>query len=238
MKFAGGLLLLVASAAAAQSPGDAEIPPVNFPALPSHASSPAGFVSKGWKVEARATGDLNRDGRADAALVLHMADPRNLVPKDWDADQKYDSNPRMLVVLLASPGGGYQLAAADHRIIPRLENQNQEEPFDKIEIANGALKLKLHLFMDAGGWRMGDASFTLRWDGEAMRLIGYDADWTHRGTGETEEISVNYLTGRKLLKTGSIEDDALKASTSSMPKKPAPTLDQIGDGLMFDPGEQ
>ena len=45
MTFAGGLSLLCA-AAAAQSPGDAEIPPVTYPAIAREGSSPSTFLPK------------------------------------------------------------------------------------------------------------------------------------------------------------------------------------------------
>ncbi|HEX6661940.1 MAG TPA: hypothetical protein VF067_08750, partial [Sphingomicrobium sp.] len=188
-------------------------------------------------LEAKALGDLNGDHLPDAALVLHMRDPRNRIHPSYDPKQRYDTNPRMLVVVLVSKGGGYDLAASDHKLIPRRENPNQDEPFGGVSIANGALHVKLTLFMSAGGWRMGSAAFTLRWQDDAMRLIGYDADWVQRNSGETEKVSVNYLTGRLLRTTGSIENDEEQKTNVTLPRKPLLTLNQIGDGLMFEPGE-
>jgi hypothetical protein len=237
MRVAGGLLLLLAAAAAAQSPGDAPVPPVTYPVIAQRAPALTGFVPQGWLLETQALGDLNGDKLPDAALVLRMNDPANLVPSDWDPDQKYDSNPRMLLVLLADRGGAYTLAASDHALIPRIENQNQDDPFDGVAIANGALKVKLRLFMSAGGWRMGEAAFTLRWQDGAMRLIGYDANWVERNSGKVEEVSINYLTGRKLLKTGTIESDSAQTMATRVATRAPLTLAQLGDGLMFDPDE-
>ena len=238
MKQAGGVLLVLLSAGAlAQSPGDAEIPPVTYPEIAREAATLEGFVPKTWKLEATAKGDLNGDKRADAALVLRMADAANLIRKDWDASQTYDSNPRMLVVAFGRPGGGYALAAADHALIPRLENQNQEDPFDEIAIAKGTLKVTMHLFMDAGGWRMGGSAYTLRWQDGGFKLIGFDRDSVMRNSGETEEVSINYLTGRKQLKSGNVGSEKQLERTLKLPKKPLLDLAEIGDGLMFDPDE-
>jgi len=55
MKLVGGLLLLIAAPAAAQYPGDQEIPPVNYPTIPKTAAAPEGFVPRDWKLEAKAT---------------------------------------------------------------------------------------------------------------------------------------------------------------------------------------
>ena len=59
-----------------------------------------------------------------------------------------------------------------------------------------------------------------------------------RNSGETEEVSINYLTGRKVLKTGTIESDAQKTTESRIARKPLIDLTAIDDGLMFDPDEQ
>ncbi len=236
MKLLWGILLALSATANAQDPGD-EPPPVTYPTIARQASALAGFVPQGWLLEAKATGDLNGDRLPDAALVLQMNDPRNLVASTFDPNEKYNSNPRMLVVAFARKGGGYALAAADHRLIPRLENQNQDEPFDEVKIVGGTLRLKMHVFMSAGGWRMGGSAFTFRWRDGGFKLIGFDRDSVMRNTGETEEVSINYLTGRKLLKTGNIGTSVAKERTVRMRRKPLLDLTQIGDGLMFDPDE-
>lgn len=229
---AGGLLIL---AAAAQSPGDAPIPPVTYPEIVRQAATVEGFVPSGWKLQDRATGDLNGDGLADAALVLRMDDQRNLIPSDWDPAQKYDSNPYMLVVASARKGGGYALGADDHRLIPRLENQNQEEPFDDIKIERGTVRIRMHLFMDAGGWQMGGSAYTFRWQDGTFRLIGFDRDEVHRGSGDTIETSVNYLSGKAEIKKGNISTDEQQSLVISIPERPLIALEAVGDGLMFEP---
>ena len=237
MKLAGGLLRLVASAAAAHWPGDQEIPAVDYPRLPEEAPVPRGFVPPGWKMEARAVGDLNGDRLPDAALVLHMDSPRNRIHPSFDETITYDTNPRMMVVALARPGGGFELAGFDRTLIPRLENPNQDEPFDSVKIAGGVLKVKMHLFLSAGGWEMGDTTYTFRWIDSAFRMIGFDRDVVMRNSGETEKTSINYLTGRKLVKTGHLDGREGMDRSIKLPKKPLLALGEIGDGLYFEPGE-
>lgn len=238
MSRVGELLLLVAAPAAAQWPGDQEIPPVNFPAVPKTAAAPEGFVPKGWKLEAKAEGDLNGDKLPDAALVLHMDDPANRIAPSWDETIRYDTNPRMLIVAFAKKDGTYELAATDHKLIPRLENPNQDEPFDEVKIAGGTLHVKMHLFLSAGGWRMGGSAYTFRWQDGAFRMIGFDRDDVMRNTGDTEEVSINYLTGVKELKTGNIGTSDEKKRTVKIARKPLIALEDVGDGLYFDPDER
>ena len=164
-----------------------------------------------------------------------MASPRSRISPSWDPNTKYDTNPRMLVVAFARKGGDYELAAADHKLIPRRENPNQDEPFDEVKIASGTLRVKMHLFLEAGGWRMGGSAYTFRWQDGAFRLIGFDRDSVFKNSGETEEVSINYLTGRKLTKKGNMGSAEETRSTETLPKKPLLTLAHIGDGLMFEP---
>jgi len=238
MKLAGGLLLLTAAPAHAQYPGDQEIPPVNFPAIVKTAAGPEGIVPKGWKLEARAAGDLNGDKLSDTALVLHMDDPANRIAPSWDDTIRYDTNPRMLIVAFAKKSGGYELAVSDHKLIPRLENPNQDEPFDEIAIVNGTLRVKMHLFLSAGGWRMGGSAYTFRWQDGGFKLIGFDRDDVMRNTGDTEEVSINYLTGTKQLKTGNIGTSDENKRTVKIPRKPLIALEDVGDGLYFYPDER
>ena len=234
MKAAFALLLLT-TGGSAQWPGDEEIPAVAMPTLPRQVASVNGFVPKGWLLEASAAGDLNGDQRPDAALVLHMTDPRNRLPSPGDSERRYDTNPRLLVVAFGRPSGGYQLAVADPRLIPRLESPSQEDPFDELSVKAGVLGVKMHLFMSAGGWEAGGSSYSFRWQNGGFKLIGFDRDTVMRNSGETSEVSINYLTRRKLLKKGNIGSDGQTERWVTIPKKPLIDLTQIGDGLMFDP---
>jgi hypothetical protein len=51
-------------------------------------------------------------------------------------------------------------------------------------------------------------------------------------------VSVNYPARRMIVKTGTMAGDQPDVTKSeSVPKKPLLTIDQVGDGLMFDPDE-
>jgi hypothetical protein len=238
MRLAGGVLLLLSTAAAAQWPGDQKIPPVHYPDLPRHAATLDGFVPKQWNITQQAVGDLNGDKIPDAALAIWMNDSRNFIHPSYDQKHKYDTNPMMLVVVFGSKGGGYDLAVANHTLIPRRTNPNADQPFNGVAIANGVLRVKMHEFLEAGGWWLGKMSFAFRWQGGALRLIGFDRDGIIKPTGETDVASVNYPARKMIVKTGTMagdEPDQTKATT--LPNKPLLTIDQVGDGLEFDPSE-
>ena len=236
MKRAGGLLLLLSTGALAQWPGDQKIPTVRYPTLPRHSADLGGFVPRQWKLTDKAVGDLNGDRFPDAALGIWMDDPRNRIHPSYDPKTRYDTNPMMLVVLFGSRSGGYDLAVANHKLIPRRTNPNQDPGFNGVAIAKGVLRVKMHEFLEAGGWRSGTSSFAFRWQDGALRLIGYDRDAIIKNTGATEKVSVDYPARRMVTTTGTMAGDVEdRTETVTLPRKPLLTLDQVGDALMFEP---
>jgi len=99
------------------------------------------------------------------------------------------------------------------------------------------VQVKLHLFASAGGWSMGTIGYTFRFQNGRFELIGYDSDMTQRNSGETTAVSVNYMTGKMKLTTGPIENDKTRVRWRTLPKRPLLTVDQIGDGVEFDPAK-
>lgn len=235
--FALGLAAAAVLAPLGVAAQDVEIPAVAYPKLPAQAASAAGFAPKGWPVEAEAKGDLNADGIDDLALVIRNNDPRNVITHDGFGPSPFDSNPRILAVAFGEAGGGYRLAAENHDLVPRPESPTLEDPFGEGEltIAKGVLKLKLHFFANAGGWTMFNSTFSLRWQNARFELIGFDRFLIRRNTGEVEELSVNFMTRKAKIGTGTIDTDEMSTRwTKASSLKPLP-LDRIGDGLEFDP---
>jgi hypothetical protein len=225
-----GLLALLASSAAPAQ----ELPPVTYTTLPAEAATAEGFVPTGWRIEAKAGGDLDGDARADLALVLRSRDPANVVA-EATCEKEFDTNPRMLAVLLAKPGGGYRLGVENSALIPRRDNACQVDPFSAIAIERGILRLDLERMMSAGGWDAGMTTFKWRWRDGALRLIGFDYSNVRRNTGALGLLSVNYLTGRAKISTGNIGADREKVRWTRLRGRRAPTIGEVGDGLMFDP---
>ena len=236
MRIAGALLLLAASAAFAQDSPPLKIPPVKFPPIPKHAPTAEKLVPKGWLVEAKAAGDLNGDGLPDAAMVVHLNNPKNWVSPPWAPTTPFNSNPRMLVVAFGT-AKGYDLALADHVFIPRVENANQEQPFDSVKIENGLLKLKMHLFFDSGGYRVGRWGYAFRWQNGGFKMVSFDRDSVIKKTGDTEVISIDYVTGRKDVTTGNLAKSKESKKRYALASKGLIDLTQIGDGLQFKPDE-
>ncbi len=208
------------------------VPPVVFPTISARAQTKADFVPKGWIIEKEGNGDLNGDGVPDVMFVLHMNDPRNVIKNSGLGESKIDTNPRMLVIVFADKATNkYSLALANHTLIPRHTNPVMEDPFDDAKIIKGTIQVSLGLWMSAGGW----GNSTFRYQEGCFKLIGYDSTETQRNTGETSDVSINYLTKKEKIVKGNIENDNKKISWKSIAISSLLCLDAVGNGLDFSP---
>ena len=234
----GLAVFTIAVAAGTACAQDLAIPDVQYPKIATYAESPDGFVPAGWKLESLARGDLNGDALPDIVLVLRDADPANLI--DAGLPDKLDTNPRMLVVALGRAGGGYYLAVDNHTLITRTDNPQADDYYasDKgIDIAGGALHVHLRYFAYAGSWSASTSKFTFRYRGGDLELIGFDEYVADRGSGETNEVSLNYLTRRVKITRGALSGDPPdKVSWQTLPDRPLRTIKEVGDGLEYNDG--
>lgn len=240
LRFPRSTLLAFAIGATAAHGQGPVIPEIRYPALPARGANAEGFVPSGWRLDQQAAGDLDGDGRADIAFVVRMNDSANIVRHDILGEDPLDTNPRMLGIAFAAPGGGYRLALQDRTLIPRREIPTQADMLDPedrgLEIARGALKLRLTRFMSAGGWSAGSTSFTFRWQAGAFRLIGYDFVNVQRNTGCMVAFSLNYLTRRARLEAAYVDSEgAGEVRWRRLPARALRTIGDIGNGLEFDP---
>lgn len=229
----------VAACGAAMAQDESGYPDVRYPGLQASGATVDAFVPKGWNIEQQSRGDLNKDGRDDAVLVLRMLDKTNVVKNDGLGPDEFDTNPRMLAVLFAD-ATGYRLAVEDHALIPRPDNPVMDDYLgggDAVQVRRGGFSVTLHAWASAGSWSTSNTTFTFRHQDGCFRLIGYDHGGLHRGSGETNSISINYSTRKAVLETGSMESDVpLTSKTVTMPRGPLPCLQDVGNGFEFDPG--
>ena len=224
----------LAALAAVQS---LSVPEASYPAVPERAVVAEGFAPSGWTVESEAQGDLNGDGASDLALVLRDRDPRNVIEHDGLGDNPWDTNPRMLVVAFAD-GAGYRRVVVDTRLIPRSDSPTQMDVLGDVEapsIRRGSLRVSVGHWMSAGGWGMWRRTYTFRLNRDRFQLIGFDDFDLHRGSGEFTERSINYVTRRMSVTTGNVGDDRTQETWRRAPEGGPIWLEDVGDGLMFDP---
>ena len=216
-----------------------DVPEVDYPRLPAQAATVEAFVPEGWLLEQHDEGDLDKDGRDDAVMVLRMQAPGNIIANDGLGPDRFDTNPRLLVVLIAGQGG-YRLALQDHALIPRPDNPVMDDYLDgddAVTVRRGAFTVGLRSWASAGSWYTSSTTFTFRLQDGCFRLIGYDQTWLHRATGETGSTSLNFAARKGVFEQGTMESDApLATKTVSIARRPLPCLQDIGNGFEFDPG--
>jgi hypothetical protein len=230
-------VLLLACGSALAADDELVISPVTYPALVRHAPSPEAFIPAGWRIETKLSGDLNADGRDDLVLVLRDSDPRNVIDtRGRGGLGNLDTNPRILAVAFANAAGGYDLVLENHTLIARTTYPGEQDPLDPngvqeggIEIKSGTLQVTLAYF----GGNMGRKIFTFRFEKAGFRLIGYDSVDVERSAGMMNDVSINYLTRRMKRSTAHISDDKDKVTWKTLPQKSLLTVQQVGDGLMF-----
>lgn len=173
--------------------------------VPAQAGDFAALVPQGWKVDLSAEGDLNGDGRADAAIVIRQQDPAKIVRNEGLGASELDTNPRQLWVLLRQ-GRSYRVAAVNRDWLPPAgdpDNPCLEDPIGGgLNIKNGRLKVVLHYWSSCGTWGVQNNTYTFRLEGRRFRLIGLDKQVFMRNSGEADTVSINYLTGRQKTVTG------------------------------------
>lgn len=183
---------------------------------------------------------MNSDGIADRVLLLRDQDPRNIVKHAGMGENPLDTNPRILAIIFGRAGGNYALALANHTLIPRRENPALDDPIDGvaasgIDIAHGTLQVTLGRFYSVGSWDMASSTFAFRWQDGRFALIGYDESTVTRNTGAIDGVSINYLTRRVKHSKGNIANDHETVTWTRLPPRELLTLEQVGDGLAFDP---
>lgn len=227
---------LSAQAALAQ---EYDYPDVTYPALPATGASAKAFVPKGWVLEYQKSGDLNRDKREDLLFVLKMRRKANVVKNEGLGVPEFDTNPRILGAAFAE-GKTYRLVLQDHGLIPRPDSPTMDDYLqddNAVAVRRGAFSVSLLSWSSAGSWSTGTSTFTFRYQDGCFRLIGYDNDYLHRGSGETLKTSINFVAGKAEFERGSIEDDGTgETRRRTIAKQALRCLQDIGNGFEFDPG--
>ncbi|HEX8165577.1 MAG TPA: hypothetical protein VF601_07280 [Beijerinckiaceae bacterium] len=240
MRFLARAVVLATILPAAAVAQDLVIPEAIYPALPKTAAAAEGFVPAGWALESQTSGDLDGDGVPDLVLVLRGKDPKNVVANEGGfGENPLDTNPRILAVAFGRPGG-YALGLENRTLIPRRVDPVLEDPLAEnggVAVERGLLVVRLNSFASAGSWGTSTTTYRFRHRSGRFELAGFDRGSVQRNSGETRDVSVNYATGRMKIATGSIEKDAKKVRWKTLPRRPPPTIDRIGDGLEFDPEE-
>lgn len=193
----------------------------DLPKIKASASKIADFIPKGWKKIYHVSGDLNKDGLVDEALIIENTNPKNLIKNDGMGGDILNVNPRMLLVLFKEKGNSYKLVAQNIAFI-HTENDAEStcltDPLSEtgaIDIKKGVLVVSFQYFMSCGSWSVTTVDYTFRFQKQKFKLIGFDSRDFHRASGEKSESSLNFSTRKMSITTGGnmFEDEKDKPKT-------------------------
>ncbi|MDB5200649.1 MAG: hypothetical protein JWQ27_58 [Ferruginibacter sp.] len=212
------ILLLAVSVCTGQS--------FKYPAISSKAHNFSEFIPHGWILLDSASGDLNKDNLNDIALVIQHRDSISITRARDGAVDTIVTQPRILILAFYNSNTRqYDLQLQNNSFVLNHDQANMEDPFQNISIASGVLKIEFTIFMNAGGWGMSNNAYIFRYRRNSFYLIGADYNYTHRGSGETEDRSYNFLTKKVRVVTGTISADKQKITWRSIKLNALKTFD-------------
>jgi hypothetical protein len=162
---------------------------------------------KGWRVILDTSGDLTGDKKPEAVIVVEEQDKSKIIGNDRLGNQTLNTNPRRLIVLTPTTTGYRQIQSVGGFLPSEgdAESSCLADPLMEnggIEIKKGVLIVTLNYWLSCGSYGVTKDIFRFRQQGSRFRLIGKGTKSYSRSSGEGEEISINYLTGRKRETTG------------------------------------
>jgi hypothetical protein len=194
--------------------------------LPPKAAKPSQFVPKGWTLEQQKIADLNGDGRSDALLLMRR-------PQTSGTPQ------RILAIALRERGANaaYTLSEFNDRLIPHSDDAKQEDPMadGELTVRRRGFDIKLTLLTGVGSYQTATLRYRFRYQDGCFRLIGYDRMETHRGTLETRDLSINFITGAVLRSTGNAQSNVTKKQREQLKGNPRQCFGELDSAATFNP---
>ena len=182
-----------------------------YPKIKTEAQSISNFIPSKWKLLASAKGDLNGDKNDDIAFIIQYQDSVSIEKIEFEEIDTVITQPRILILaFFNSILKKYELIEQSNSFILNHDNPNMDDQFQNITIKKGVLRIDFAIFMNMGSWSISNNSYAFRYQENEFRLIGADYNHTHRGSGETENRSYNFLSKKVKISTGNISNDNKK----------------------------
>lgn len=196
------------------------------PQLAQEGRSIEEIVPKGWE-EQHTEGDLNQDGIKDLVLIALSNDPARM--KTREDGYQYNFNPKLLAVYFGSPSGVYKLFKIWDSVVPAREDEYMDTNADIVITPKGAMDISYTFWTSMGTADTGINVHRYRFQSGDFYLIGKEYSFFNRMTGESQQVSINYLTGQKIVTTGNMfEKVPKKTKKIKLKKEPLRLLGDFG----------
>jgi hypothetical protein len=196
------------------------VQPINPSLVPVQGKTAQDFVPKGWKIQDKVEGDINKDGKADTVLTLVEAGTES-------------ERARAMVVLLKQPGRLQRLAVANKLLLCSSCAGVLSHPDGagtSVEIKSGVI-----IVSQLSGSREARENVHRFWIDKSSKrlvLIGKDILEFDRANGNSTLTSQNYLTGQQIVqKSQSQKVISTKKSTIAKSKRFIETINIEADSF-------
>jgi hypothetical protein len=190
----------------------------DFPDIRSSAKDIDDFIPEGWTLMDSVSGDLNKDGFADKALVIEYDD--SVVETRPNGCSRLD-HPRILLVLLKNASGKYTLALQDNSFLYRTGEAGlmHGDPYEKMDINGDTLSID---FMRSRGHMSYDFVFK---DDDLWLISAYNSYVSTTGT--IDEWEFDFVNQKAIHILGAVEEKDIYEVHSRIPCEQLKTLDDL-----------
>ncbi len=192
-------IVLVALAGCAPIIHAQDATPLAVTSVAQRTSSPTAFAPRGWKTEKIVRGDLNRDGRSDAAIVL-------VQNKSARVEDGVPMGRQRALVIALNTRKGWQRVGFSNQLLLGTRDGGAFYGMTDAPVELSIEKGVVLVVMEFGSREVTTTTHRLRWEPKrkAVYVIGRDTATRDRATGNGETTSVNYLTGAKHVTTSAL----------------------------------
>lgn len=182
--------------------------------LAENGDSIENLIPEGWRILSTDTGDINQDGITDLVLAIQDTDISNFELNEGLGRDTINLNPRILGIYFGNKNGGFTKKLQSNEFIILQDAPTMDEPFDGVEIlTNGVIKISFHFWFSAGSWTMSEHTYNFCFQNDRFELIKYSSSEMHRGTGETVDCNVDFLTHQIHIITMTVDDNNVSTET-------------------------
>ena len=164
-----------------------QVPAESMPSIPSSGTILDDFIPKGWILNKKDEGDLNKDGLPDIAAAIEEK-----LPPDTE------ESARRILLLLLKNDSGYILSAKSAKAILRADDGGMMgDPFLTLACSRGSVLIGFY----GGSRSRWGYLLRFRLQDEGWALIGLSTDDIDAQTGDEKTEDFNLLTGQVVTST-------------------------------------
>ncbi|MBR2201832.1 MAG: hypothetical protein IJ894_14050 [Bacteroidales bacterium] len=174
-------------------------------------------------------GDLNKDGFKDVVIIATPRNPENM--KTRDDGYVYNFNKPVMAVYFGSESGMYTLFKQYLNTIPGAEDEYQSVDIELSINEKGVMRISPSYFNSMGSSDSDASVYVFRFQNGDFYLIGKDTKSFSRYSGESTEVSENYLTHKRQTIISNVFDESVKTK-ETWTKIPADPLEKLGAKML------